>query len=68
MRWTGSVEFMGGKWNAYRISSENSERNSLLGRPRLRSEFNVEMDYKDDGVEGWTGFIRLGIGRSGGLL
>jgi hypothetical protein len=39
-----------------------------LGRPRRRWEDNIKLDLRGIGIDGGTGFGRLRIGSSGGLL
>jgi hypothetical protein len=39
-----------------------------LGRPRHRWENNIKMDLREVESRLWTGFIRLRIESSGGLL
>jgi hypothetical protein len=53
--------------NAYRISVGKSEGKRPLRRPIRRSEDNIKIDLRYDGVV-CTGLIRLRTGISGGLL
>ena len=48
MRWAGSVAFRG----AYRLLVGNPGGKRPLGRPRLRWEYNIEMDLQKG--EGWA--------------
>jgi hypothetical protein len=56
---------MGEMRNAYRILVGKPDGNRPLERPRLRWEDNIRVNL---GEIGWTGFIWLKIGTSGGLL
>jgi hypothetical protein len=64
MRW--AVAGMGAKRNAYRILVGKPEGKRPLGRPRRRWVDNIKMDQRNR--MGWSGFIWLRIGTSGGLL
>jgi hypothetical protein len=52
MRWAGHVVRMGETRNAYKILVGKHERKSPIGRPRLRSEDNVEIGLREIGLEG----------------
>jgi hypothetical protein len=45
-----------------------AEGQSLLERPKLRREDNIERDIKEIGWEAWIGLIWLRLTTSGGLL
>jgi hypothetical protein len=47
MRWTGHVERMGEKRNAYRILVGKPEVKRPLGRPRRRWVNNIKMDLRE---------------------
>jgi hypothetical protein len=47
MRWAGHITRKWEKRNAYRILVGKPEGKRPLGRPRRRSEENVEMDLRD---------------------
>jgi hypothetical protein len=53
------------KMNACRLLVGKPEGKRPLGRPRLRWVYNNKMDL---GGVGWTEFVWLRIGISGGLL
>jgi len=47
MRWAGYVARMGERRGVYRVLVGKLEGNRLLGRPRLRWEDNIKMDFQD---------------------
>jgi hypothetical protein len=49
MRWAGHVARMGEKRGAYRILVGRPEGRRSLGRPRLRWEDNIKMDFQEVG-------------------
>jgi hypothetical protein len=53
---------------AFRTLVRKSEGKRPLGRPRRSLVDNIEMDLRDIGLGGMTGFIWLKIGTRGGLL
>jgi hypothetical protein len=63
MRWAGHVVRMGEGRGVYRVLIGRPEGKRPLGRPRHRWENNIKVDLR-----GRTGFVRLRIGSSGGLL
>jgi hypothetical protein len=54
--------------NAYRILVGNLEGNRPLGRPRRRCVDNINMDFREIGLDGMDWMIWFRIGTSGGLL
>jgi hypothetical protein len=54
--------------NAYRILVEKSQEKRQLGRLEHRWEDNINMDLREIGRGGMTGFIWLRIANSRGLL
>jgi hypothetical protein len=44
------------------------EGKSVVGRPRLRWENGIKIDFRDIGWEVWSGFTSLRIGTGGELL
>jgi hypothetical protein len=44
------------------------ERKRPLGRPWLRWEDNIKIDFQDVGWGAWTGLFCLRIGTGGGVL
>jgi hypothetical protein len=65
MRWAGHAAAW---WrSAYRILVGKPEGKRQPGRPRNRSEDNIKMDLRWDGLVR-TGLVCLRIGTSGGLL
>jgi hypothetical protein len=52
MRWSGHVELMGEKRNAYRILMGKSEEKRPLGRPRRRWVGNIKIDLREIGWDG----------------
>jgi hypothetical protein len=50
MKWAGYVAF------AYRVLVRKPEGKRPLGKPRLRWEDNIKMDFKEEGRGSWTGF------------
>jgi hypothetical protein len=54
--------------NAYRILVGKPEGKRPLGRPRIRWEDDIRVDFeKYDGVV-WTGFIWLAVGTNGRIV
>jgi hypothetical protein len=49
-RWTGYVARMGERRNAYGVLVRNPEGKRPPGKPRHRSENNIEMDLQDVGL------------------
>jgi hypothetical protein len=68
MRWAGHVARMGEGRNVYRVSVGKPEGKRPLGTPRRGWEGGIEMDLREIGWGGWSGFIWLRIGTVGGLL
>ena len=64
MRLAGYVARVGR--GVYRILVGKPEGKRTLGRPRLRWEDNIRMDLQEVGLEGWTGWMWLRIGKGGG--
>jgi hypothetical protein len=58
MSWTGNVERIGEKRNAYRILVEKPEGKRPIERPRLRSVDNIKMDFREIG---WGGMGRIDL-------
>jgi hypothetical protein len=68
MRWTGNVESMGEKRNAYKILLRKPEGSGHYEDLEVSERIILKwMLEKQDGVV-WTGSIWLRIGISGGLL
>jgi hypothetical protein len=59
---------MGLERNAYGILVGKPEGKRPLGRPRIRWEGNIKIDFRDIGWGGMDWMICLRIGTSGGLL
>ena len=68
MRWAAHIARIGDSRGVYRILVEKPERNSPLGRPRLRWEDNIKMDFQEVGCGLWTGSRWFKIGTGGGHL
>jgi hypothetical protein len=47
MRWVGHVARTGEKSGAYRVLVGKPEGKSPLGRPRLRSDYNIKMEIQE---------------------
>ena len=62
MRWAGFVARMGERRSAYRVSVGKPEGKRPLGRPRVRWEDNIKMDFKEVGWGAWTRLIWLSTG------
>jgi hypothetical protein len=60
MRWTGHVERMGEKRNAYRLLVGKAEGKRPLGRPRRRWVDNIRMDL---GEVGWGDVDWIGLAK-----
>jgi hypothetical protein len=56
---------MGEMRSAYSILVGRPKGKRTLGRPKLRWEDNIRMNLRE---RGWTGFIWLRIGSSGGIF
>jgi hypothetical protein len=54
--------------NAYRLLVEKPQEKRKLGRHRCKWEDNINMDLREIGRGGMTGFIWLRIRTSRGLL
>ena len=52
MRWVGHVARMGEKRNVYSVLVRKTEGERRLGRPRLRWEDNIKMDFQEVGCGG----------------
>jgi len=52
IRWVGHVTRMRERRDVYRVLVGKPERKSVLGRPRLRWEDNIEVDLQDVGFGG----------------
>jgi len=52
MRWAGHVACMGDRRGAYRVLMGRPEGKRPLGRPRIRWEDNIKMDFQK---VGWGG-------------
>jgi hypothetical protein len=57
MRWTEHVARAGRKRNIYPILVGKSEAYRTFGRPRLRWDNNIKMNFKEKAMNVWTGFI-----------
>jgi hypothetical protein len=68
MRLVGHVARMGAMRNSYSISVRKSEGKRPLGRSRHRWKRILEWILEKWCRKMWTGFIRLRIGTSNGLL
>jgi len=66
MRWAGHVARMGVRRGKYRILVGKPEGKRPVGRPRLRWEDNIKMDFRKWDVGVWTGSSWLRIGTGGG--
>ena len=62
MRWVGYVAHMGERTGMYRVLVGRPERGRPLGRPMHK------MDFQEEGMRVWAGFIWLRTGTGGGLL
>jgi hypothetical protein len=51
MRWAGHVTRMGEERNVYRVLMEKPEGKKPLGRPRLRWEDGIRIDFRETGGE-----------------
>ena len=67
-RGRGYVARKGEKRGSYRLLVGESHGKRPLGRPRLRWEDNIKIDFQDLIWGAWTGLIWLRIGTGGGLL
>jgi hypothetical protein len=68
LRWVGHMARMEEGRGIYRVLVGTPEGKRPLGRPRRRWENNTEVDLREIVIDGRTGFSRLRIGSSGGLL
>jgi len=61
-RWAGHVARMGERRSVYRVLMGKPEGKRLLGRPRLRWENNIKMDFQEMGCGGvdWIELARDG--------
>jgi hypothetical protein len=59
---------MGAKKNAYRVLVGKPDGKRPLGRPRLRWEDIIKMNFQKMGCGAWTGSIWIRIGTGGGHL
>jgi hypothetical protein len=59
---------MGEGRGVYRVLVGKPEGKRPLGRPRRRWEDNINLDLREIGIDGGTGFGWLRIGSSGYLL
>jgi hypothetical protein len=59
---------MGERRGVYRFWVGTPEGKRSPGRPRLRWEDNIKMDFQEVGCGGWTGLICLRIGTGGGQM
>jgi hypothetical protein len=58
MRWAGHIARMGEGRGVYRVLVGRPEGKSPLGRPRLRWEDNIKLDFRETGIDG-AKWIRL---------
>ena len=68
MRWVGHVARMVARRGAYRVLVDKHKGKRPLGRPSLRWEDNIKIDFREISLGTWTLLIWLRIGRSDGLL
>jgi len=66
MRWAGLLARMGERLLQGLVGKPEGKK--PLGRPRLRWEGNINMDFRKWDVEAWTGSCWLRIGKCGGHL
>jgi len=52
MRWAGRVASMGERGGLYRVLVGKLEGKRPLGRPRLRLEDNIKMNFQEMGIGG----------------
>jgi hypothetical protein len=58
MRWAGQVARIGEGRDVYRVLVGRPESKRPLGRPRRRWEYNINMDFREIGIDG-TNWIQL---------
>jgi hypothetical protein len=68
MRWAGHVARIGEGKGVFRVLVGRPEGKRPLARPSRSWEDNIKMDLMEKGSMGRTGFGRLRIGSSDGLL
>ena len=68
MRWVGHVARIMTRWDTYRFLIGKHEGKRPLGRPSLRWEDNIKIDFGEISLGTWNLLIWLRIGRSDGLL
>ena len=68
MRWVGHVARMVARRGACRVLVGKPEGKRPLGRPCVRWEDNIKMNFREISWGTWTHLICLRIGRSDGLL
>jgi hypothetical protein len=68
MRWAKHVARLGERRGAYRGFVGNPEGKRWLGKPTCIYEDNIKMGLKEIAGRTWSGFIRLRVRRSGGLV
>jgi hypothetical protein len=59
---------MGENKSAYRVLVDKPEGKRPLGRPRLRWEDIIKMDFQEMGCGAWIGSSWLRIGTDGGNM
>jgi hypothetical protein len=64
----GHVARMGEERKVYKVLMGKPEGKRPLGRPRLRWEDGIRMDFREIGLGVWIGFGWLRTGTGGGLL
>jgi hypothetical protein len=62
MRWAGNVARMRDRRGAYRVLVGRPDGNRPLGRPRLRLENNIKMDFQE---VGWGGMDWIAVAEDG---
>jgi hypothetical protein len=67
MRWVGHVARRGEGRGVYRVWVGRPEGKRPLGRPRLRWEDNIKLDFRETGIDG-ANWIRLAQDRVDGRL
>jgi hypothetical protein len=67
MKWTGYIERIGEKKDAYRILLRRPEGKIPLGRPKHRRDDNIQMKDQEVGWRAWTRSIGFRIETRGGF-
>jgi len=68
MRWAGHVACMGDRRGAYRVLMGRPEGKRPLGRPRIRWEDNIKMDFQKVGWGGMDWIDVTKVRRGDGFL